>query len=134
MSIVFEYRPSPKPQHGRNKPKRGTVTKVKNNVRDEVNRRSMELMDVDVPVCERCGSSKDLTKAHMEAAAQGGSGSEPWNIVNLCGTHGTKQCHEWADNTPEGLKWKKKKRVDLLSYYLMGEGRNHWKLSAKETR
>lgn len=49
----------------RRKPKAGDITKVTPKVRNEVNRRSMELLNVDVPVCERCGSMKNLSKAHV---------------------------------------------------------------------
>lgn len=59
----------------RRKPKRGDLTKVTPQVRSEVNRRSMELLDVDVPVCERCGSMKNLSKAHILEAAHLGPGT-----------------------------------------------------------
>lgn len=49
----------------RNKPKRGDLTKVTPQVRSEVNRRSMELLGVDIAVCERCGTSKNLSKGHI---------------------------------------------------------------------
>lgn len=95
----------------------------------------MEKMGVDVPVCEHCGYARDLCKAHMDNASQGGSGGEPWNIANLCGSHGIGGhngkggCHDWADNTAEGMDWKENYQLDLVDYYFKGEGRYHWKIS-----
>jgi hypothetical protein len=113
----------PKPNHGRNKPKRGSLTKITQKVRDEVNRRSMENGFHFVPVCERCGYSSDLTKAHLVNASQGGRGDDPANVVNLCGSHGIGGsdnkggCHDWADNSTAGREWKKAKRLELIEYY-----------------
>jgi hypothetical protein len=113
----------PKPNHKRNKPKRGSLTRITQAVRDEVNRRSMEMMGTDVPVCEKCGYARDLTKAHLISAAQGGSGSDPANIVNLCGSHGIGGhdgkggCHDRADNSLAGRVWKEVMRCKLLDYY-----------------
>lgn len=113
------------------KPKRGDVTKVTPQVRQEVNRRSMELLDVDIPVCERCGTSKNLSKGHILEAAHMGPGSIPWNIMNLCGTHGWKDtCHDWADNTREGRLWKKQYGAMLKLYYSEGNGQYFWKYAA----
>ena len=113
------------------KPKRGDITKVTPQVRAEVNRRSMELLDVDIPVCERCGTSKNLTKAHGIDASQGGSGRDPANIMNLCGTHGMAgTCHNWADNTREGRLWKKQYGAMLKLYYSEGNGKYFWMYAA----
>jgi hypothetical protein len=134
MTIKFELNAAPKPQHKRAKPKRGDSTKITNAVREEVNRRSMERMGTDVPVCERCGYFKDLTKAHLSNASQGGSGGVPWNIIQLCGSHGIGGhngkggCHDWADNTLEGREWKEQQLTRLTIYYT-GEGAKHWKHS-----
>lgn len=104
--------------HKRGNPKRGDITKVTPNVRKEVNRRSMELTGSTEPVCERCGTTKNLTKAHIINASQGGPGNDPANIINLCGTHGMKgTCHDWADNTIEGRKWKERYGKMLRKYY-----------------
>lgn len=104
--------------HKRSAPKRGDLTKVTANVRKEVNRRSMELIGANYPVCERCGTTHNLTKAHIINASQGGPGNDPSNIMNLCGTHGMKgTCHDWADNTIEGRKWKYHYGRILRKYY-----------------
>ncbi|WP_409346795.1 hypothetical protein [Paenibacillus sp. MBLB4367] len=81
----------------------------------------MEKWNSPVPCCERCGRN-NRTAAHMENASQLGPGNVPWNVCNLCGTHGTKGCHDWADNTRDGIEWKMKKRTELLEYYA-AEGR-----------
>lgn len=115
----------------RRKPKRGDLTKVTPQVRSEVNRRSMELLDVDVPVCERCGSMKNLSKAHILEASHLGPGNIPWNIMNLCGTHGWKDtCHDWADNTREGRAWKRQYGAMLRLYYSEGNGKHYWNYAA----
>jgi len=115
----------------RNKRKRGDITRVTTKVREEVNRRSMELMDVDVPVCERCGTMYNLSKAHIHEAAHLGPGDIPWNIMNLCGTHGWKgTCHDWADNTKEGRAWKKQYGAMLRLYYGEGNGKYFWQYVA----
>jgi hypothetical protein len=52
-----------------------------------------------------------------------GSGGDPANIVNLCGTHGMGGrdgkggCHDFCDNTAAGREWKIQKRAELLAYY-----------------
>lgn len=109
------------------KPKRGDHTKVTAKVRTEVNRRSMELLGVDVPVCERCGTMRMLSKAHIVNASQLGSGRDPANIMNLCGTHGMKgTCHDWADQSAEGRLWKKQYGAMLRLYYAEGNGKYFW--------
>lgn len=113
------------------KDKRGDHTKVSDKVRKEVNRRSMELFDTNVAVCERCGTTRNLSKAHIVNASQGGSGKDPANIMNLCGTHGMKgTCHDWADNTKEGRVWKKQYGAMLRLYYSEGNGKYFWKYAA----
>lgn len=122
---VREAKP-PKINHNRGKPKRRNVTAVTDKVRKELDRRAMEIWESPVACCERCGRH-NRTAAHMEAAGQMGPGNVPWNVVNLCGTHGTKECHDWADNTREGMDWKKAKAAELYEYYHDGEGQHHWK-------
>lgn len=112
----------------RSAPKRGKITKVTANVRKEVNRRSMELLGVDIACCERCGVSYNLSKAHIQDASQMGPGYIPWNIMNLCGTHGWKgTCHDYCDNTLDGRKWKKRYGDKLRLYYKSGNGKHFWK-------
>jgi hypothetical protein len=113
--------------HKRNKRKRGDVTKVTAQVREEVNRRSMELLGTDIPVCERCGTPRELSKAHILEAAHMGPGYDPANIMNLCGTHGFRgTCHDWADQTFVGRQWKKQYGAMLRLYYSEGNGKNYW--------
>lgn len=113
--------------HKRVKRLRGAITKVTPHVRAEVNRRSMELMGVDIACCERCGTTKQLSKAHILEAAHLGPGYDPANIMNLCGTHGFRgSCHDWADNTHEGRKWKKQYGAMLRLYYAEGNGQHYW--------
>lgn len=93
----------------------------------------MELWDSDIPLCEKCGYARDLTKAHILNASQGGSGSDPANILNLCGSHGIGGrdgrggCHDKSDNTAAGRTWKVAQGEKLAEYYRAGEGRKHWK-------
>jgi hypothetical protein len=115
---MFDFNPVPKPNHKRAKPKRGNHTKVTPKVRREVTRRSGGR-------CERCGVYGNVTKAHLVSAAQYGAGGIPWNIADLCGTHGTQGCHDYADNTREGREWKQAKREQLIEYY-QGEGKKYW--------
>lgn len=113
--------------HQRGVPKSGDYTKVTSGVRKEVNRRSQELRDSTIPVCEHCGTTKGLTKAHIVNASQGGPGGDPSNIMNLCGTHGLiGTCHHWADSTLPGRKWKKQYGAMLRLYYSEGNGKNYW--------
>lgn len=123
--IVFTLNKVDKPKHKRGKQKVGNVTKVTDKVRKECDRRSMEVWDCNMPCCERCGMNH-RTAAHMQNASQIGSGGVPWNVVNLCGTHGTKGCHDWADNTREGMDWKKQKAQELYDYYHGGNGTGVW--------
>lgn len=115
----------PKPSHGRNKPLRRNHTAITQKVRNECDRRSMEVWGTNIPCCERCGAL-EYTAAHIQAASQYGSGGVPWNIINLCGTHGTKGCHDWADNTAAGRKYMKQKAIELKKYYESGNGRMYW--------
>lgn len=104
--------------HKRNKPKRGDYTKVTAAVRKEVDRRSMERWHSNVACCERCGTIHNLTKAHIQNASQMGSGSDPRNIMNLCGTHGwTGSCHDYCDNVRAGLVFKRQYGEFLQQYY-----------------
>lgn len=113
--------------HKRNKKLAGAITKVTAEVRSEVNRRSMEIMGTDVPCCERCGTSKQLSKAHLKEASQLGPGYDPANIMNLCGTHGfSGTCHDWADNCKDGRDFKRQYGAMLRLYYREGAGMNHW--------
>jgi hypothetical protein len=113
--------------HKRHNRLRGAITKVTGEVRAEVNRRSMELMGTDIAVCERCGTSKNLSKGHIVEAAHMGPGYDPANIMNLCGTHGFKgTCHDWADNEFAGRQWKKQYGAMLRLYYSEGNGKNYW--------
>lgn len=108
--------PTPKPSHKRRAPKRGDKTKITPKVREEVLRRSNWC-------CERCGkhSSWGMEMAHLLSAGKGGSGSEPWNIVLLCGPSvNSGTCHNFADYTKEGREWRKRKREELKRYYLKG--------------
>lgn len=125
--MIGDWNPVPKPKFGRGKPKRGDRTAVTDAVRKEIARRSMERWNTNVRCCERCGAIRNLTAAHMENASQGGSGSEPWNIALLCGTHGLAgSCHDWSDNTTEGRDWKVNFAAELLEYYDNGAGRGKW--------
>lgn len=114
---MFEYRPVSKPQHGRRKKKRGQHTEVTQAVRNEIDRRSREIWNVNIRCCERCGTIHNLTAAHIVNASQYGSGSDPANLIQLCGTHGFGGCHDWADNTAAGRKWKKEYAEFLQNYY-----------------
>ncbi|WP_243299122.1 HNH endonuclease [Bacillus litorisediminis] len=103
----------PKPRHRRRVPKRGNVTKITQKVRKEVMRRSEGK-------CERCGKSQaySFEMAHLKQASQGGRGDEPWNIALLCGPSvNTGTCHNFADYTAEGRKWRMEKREELYKYY-----------------
>ena len=125
--MAIPYPKSRQVSKKRFKPRRGDHTKVTANVRTEVNRRSMELSGCDIPVCERCGTTKNLTKAHIINASQGGAGGDPANIMNLCGTHGWEgTCHDHCDNTQDGHKFKKQYGAMLKLYYSEGNGKAHW--------
>jgi 5-methylcytosine-specific restriction endonuclease McrA len=111
----------------RTKPKRGQVTKITPKVRKEVLRRSEGR-------CERCGRSSAYAfeMAHLQQASQGGSGSDPANIVLLCGPSvNTGTCHNFADYTAEGREWRMEKKSELEKYY--GEARNVWRKANERT-
>jgi len=106
-------KPVPKPQHKRRKPKRGQLTKITKQVRDEVLRRSEGY-------CERCGRNRNtvMEMAHLQQASQLGVGNDPANIVLLCGPSTVSNtCHNFADYTAEGREWRMSKRKELISYY-----------------
>ncbi|MGR6765383.1 hypothetical protein ACU1JV_26805 [Paenibacillus sp. T2-29] len=127
--MIYEYNPAPKPTHKRGRKKRGNYTAITSAVRDEVDRRAAE--HTGYVICERCGVSRPalwFEKAHLVNASQYGSGSEPWNIANLCGPRSeTGTCHQWVDDTAAGRAWKMKKRDELIEYYFRGSGREWWK-------
>lgn len=106
-------RPVPKPSFRRLKPKRGNKTRITQVVRNEVWERSNGC-------CERCGKSRAYAfeMAHLVQASQGGRGDDPANIVLLCGPSvNTGTCHNFADYTAEGRKWRMNKRKELIEYY-----------------
>lgn len=127
---MFDFRPVPKVQHRRNKPKRGRHTAITDKCSNEVKRRSSELTLEGYMVCERCGCSIPkvrFERAHLINASQYGEGGQPWNIAILCGPKTeTGTCHQWADETAEGKAWKMEKRAELLEYYTVGDGRHWW--------
>lgn len=113
MIKLGNYHPVPKPSHKRRKPKQKDITKITPNVRKEVLRRSEGK-------CERCGRSQSYSfeMSHLQQASQLGSGSEPWNIVLLCGPSvNSGTCHHFADYTAEGRKWRQQKRQELMKEY-----------------
>ncbi|MEC0234041.1 hypothetical protein P4H71_06815 [Paenibacillus kribbensis] len=127
--MIYGYNPAPKPAHKRGRKKRGNHTAITSAVREEVDRRASE--HTGYVVCERCGVSRPalwFEKAHLINASQYGSGSEPWNIANLCGPRSeTGTCHQFADDTAVGREWKLHKRDELIEYYFRGSGREWWK-------
>lgn len=107
------FNPVPKPNHKRRVPKRGTLTKITNKVRQEVLRRSEGK-------CERCGRTRAYAfeMAHLIQASDLGRGDDPANIVLLCGPSvNTGTCHNFADYTAEGREWRMQKRKELIAYY-----------------
>lgn len=103
----------PKPNHKRNKRKRGNITRITKEVNDEVLERSEGL-------CERCGtgSAWAFERAHLIKASQGGRGDHPAYIVLLCGPSvNTGTCHNFADYTAAGRKWRAEKHEELKRYY-----------------
>lgn len=106
-------RPVPKPKHRRRVPKQRNRTRITQKVREEVMERSGGK-------CERCGRSRAYAfeYAHLQKASQMGRGDDPANIVLLCGPSvNTGTCHNFADYTAEGRKWRMKKRKELMKYY-----------------
>jgi len=103
----------PKPNFPRRKPKRGQLTKITKEVREEVLRRSEGK-------CERCGRSRAYAfeMAHLVQASHGGRGDDPANIVLLCGPSvNAGTCHNYADYTSDGRAWRLGKREELKIYY-----------------
>ena len=95
------------------KPKQADLTRITNKARQEVYRRSEGL-------CERCGrhSNWGMQVAHLHSAGQLGSGSQPWNLVLLCGpSTDSDTCHYFADSTKKGREWRQTKRKELIKYY-----------------
>ena len=105
--------PKVNPNHTRRVPKRGNITKITQGVRKEVLNRSKGK-------CERCGrtSAYAFEMAHLVQASKLGSGSDPTNIVLLCGPSvNTGTCHNFADYTAKGREWRMQKREELMNYY-----------------
>lgn len=103
----------PKPNFKRKSPKRSVITKITEKVRREVLERSEGK-------CERCGrtSAYAFEMSHLIQASQGGSGSDPANVVLLCGPSvNTGTCHNFADYTAAGKEWRMEKRKELIDYY-----------------
>lgn len=97
----------------RRKPKQRNRTRITQKVREEVLERSGGR-------CEWCGRSQAYAfeMAHLTNAGQQGTGREPWNIALLCGPKvNTGTCHQIADETRRGRKWKMEKQEELKSYY-----------------
>lgn len=95
------------------KPKRGNKTRITEAVRKEVKRRSGGR-------CERCGigSAYSFEMAHLIQASQGGSGSDPTNVMLLCGPSvNTGTCHNFVDYTKEGRAWAKQAHEQLKKQY-----------------
>lgn len=107
------FKPVPKPNHKRLKQKRGNKSRITQNVRNEVLRRSEHK-------CERCGRSQAYAfeMAHLKQSSAGGCGNVPYNVVLLCGPSvNTGTCHNWADYTKEGREWRISKREELMVLY-----------------
>jgi len=107
------FNPVPKPSHKRFKQTRGQRTRITQKARQAVYERSNGK-------CERCGRTRAYAfeVAHLISAAMGGSGSDPANLVLLCGPSvNSGTCHHWADSTAEGREWRKKKRKELIIIY-----------------
>jgi hypothetical protein len=105
--------PKINPNHKRRVPKAGTRTKITQKVRREVERRSEGK-------CERCGrtSAYSFEMSHLQQASDLGSGSDPANIVLLCGPSvNTGTCHNFADYTAKGREWRMAKRKELIAFY-----------------
>lgn len=110
--------PKINPNHKRRVPKQKDRTRITQKVRDEVLRRSEGK-------CERCGRTVaySFEMAHLEQASSLGSGSDPANVVLLCGPSvQSNTCHNFADYTSEGREWRKQKKLELEGYY---ERQNH---------
>ena len=109
----MQYSKEQQLKSNRIKPKRRNLTRITQKVRREVERRS-------AGKCERCGrtSAYCFEMAHLQNASNGGAGSDPSNIVLLCGPKvniGT--CHNYADETSAGRHWKMRKKAELEQYY-----------------
>lgn len=105
--------PKVNPNHKRRIPKRRNITRITKEVRKEVLERSKGN-------CERCGRSRSYAfeMAHLISASDLGSGSDPANVVLLCGPSvNTGTCHNFADYTAKGRKWRMQKRKELIEYY-----------------
>lgn len=105
--------PKINPNHKRRVPKRRNLTKITQKVRTEVLNRSEGK-------CERCGRTRAYAfeMAHLQQASQMGRGDDPANIVLLCGPSvNSNTCHNFADYTAEGRKWRMRKRKELMDYY-----------------
>lgn len=119
-----------KVDHQRANPTAGNVTNITSSVRKEIDRRVRAKFNSNIAMCERCGRIHNLSAAHIVFASQMGSGSDPANVLLLCGTHGwTDTCHHWTDNTPEGREWLSNMGKRLKGYYeererLKNEGGN----------
>jgi 5-methylcytosine-specific restriction endonuclease McrA len=105
--------PKINPNHKRRKPKIKDITRITNKARQEVLRRSEGK-------CERCGRSRSYAfeVSHLRQASKIGSGSDPANLVLLCGPSvNTGTCHWFADSTAEGREWRMQKHEELKRYY-----------------
>lgn len=105
--------PKINPNHKRKSPKRGTLTRITQNVRAEVLERSEGK-------CERCGRTNAYAfeMAHLIQASHLGRGDDPANIALLCGPSvNTGTCHNFADYTAKGREWRMSKRKELIKFY-----------------
>lgn len=91
---MFEYRPSPKVKHPRNKPTAKQRGAISASTRAELASRSNNL-------CERCGRGGIALQAAHTVRRWKVEGKTTVNeLCHLC-----IECHTWADSCKDGREW-----------------------------
>jgi len=64
-----------------------------------------EVKDRSQGICERCKASRATERAHLTGRKQIKHKTTAKDIWHLC-----TACHDWLDETPEGIQYKRKHR------------------------
>lgn len=78
------------------KPTQRQKGNINNSIREQVKERSND-------VCERCRSQRATQMAHLVGRKQINHVTSANDIIHVC-----ISCHKWLDETPEGIKWKRR--------------------------
>lgn len=107
-----EYNPAPKPDKPtRIKPTQKQMGDISAKVDKQLKARSKGLCEVK----ERCKGAPALERAHMIGRRLITNKTNLNDLLHAC-----VACHKWLDETPEGIRFKRKVRETGTTEYLKG--------------